>query len=753
MQMTVTDNGDLLARILERIKVVRGPNRRGDYIAWCPFHPDGQGKPPHQPNLHVGERGFICHACGEKGGLTTLARKLNLEERRPACDSNNPNGTYDYRDEQGTLLFQVVRRQPKGFFQRRPDGQGGWHNALGDTRRVLYRLPELLKDPGATVWIVEGEKDAERLAGLGLVATTNPGGAGKWRDEYAESLRDRDVVVIPDCDEPGRRHAQQIAADIQRTARRVRLFELPDLPHKGDVSDWLNRGHNRRELEDLAASCADYEPPGHTPESSPPLASVEEGGKTQTDRLVQAGLDAGLRMLRDEKDDVHVRIWVDDHWETRSVTARPVRSWLTRQYERRHRTIPNLTAVNNAIHALEARARFDGERVALQNRIASDEGTIYYDLADAKWRAVRITGGGWEVVNDPPPLFRRYAHQQAQVLPVAGGTAETLFDFINIADPEIRLLFLVYVISCLVPSIPHPVCILYGPQGSSKTTTCRIIRQLIDPSVAAVSAMPERSEQLIQSLAHNWLAVYDNVSGLSRWASDTFCRAATGDGFAKRALYTDDEDFIWTFKRCAVINGINIAAVQPDLMDRSILIGLDRISAGTRRSESELWAAFDLARPKLLGALFTALSTAIREKPNLIACELPRMADFAHWGMAIAAGLGELSSTFLSAYDANIQRQNNEVINAHPLATVVVEFVDREGEWNGTATELLTAIDQVAERQHVNTSDRQWPKQPNQLTRRLNELSATLHDAGIEVRVDRDRHGSRVTLTAKGGKV
>lgn len=162
---------------------------------------------------------------------------------------------YDYRDETGTVLYQAVRfENPKTFRQRRvlEDGTTSW--GLDGVRLVPYRLPELLAaDPALTVFVVEGEKDADRLASLGLVATTGAMGAGKWRPEYAEALAGRHVVVIPDNDRPGREHADAAIASLLGTAASVRLMPLP-VPEKGDVSDWLDAGHTGDELEVLAAS-------------------------------------------------------------------------------------------------------------------------------------------------------------------------------------------------------------------------------------------------------------------------------------------------------------------------------------------------------------------------------------------------------------------------------------------------------------------------------------------------------------------
>lgn len=169
--------------------------------------------------------------------------------------------TYDYSTRDGELLFQVCRMEPKGFRQRRPDGRGGWTWKLGDVIRVIYRFPEVVDaDPADWVLVVEGEKDADRLAALGLVATTNAGGAGNWKPEYTESLRARRVCVFPDNDIRGRQHADAVARSLHGTAAEVRVVELPGLPPKGDVSDWLGVGGTAEQLLELADQATPWRP-------------------------------------------------------------------------------------------------------------------------------------------------------------------------------------------------------------------------------------------------------------------------------------------------------------------------------------------------------------------------------------------------------------------------------------------------------------------------------------------------------------
>ena len=229
--------------------------RGGDgWTARCPAHDDEHN------SLSIGEGAggrllLHCHAgcsfeavCAAAGISGSLASQIVA--------------TYDYLDETRALLYQSVRFHPKGFIQRKPSG-AGWAYKLNGVRRIPYRLPELLTaDPSERIYIVEGEKDVDTLVSLGLVATTNAGGAGKWRDEYSEHLRGRHVVIIPDNDDPGRKHAEQVAHSLRGVSATISILELPDLPPKGDVSDWLDAGGSAEWLCALADDAPEWKPEG-----------------------------------------------------------------------------------------------------------------------------------------------------------------------------------------------------------------------------------------------------------------------------------------------------------------------------------------------------------------------------------------------------------------------------------------------------------------------------------------------------------
>jgi putative DNA primase/helicase len=278
--------------LLEKLTGVR---RVGDgYEARCPAHDD------QHPSLTIanGTRGIVlrCHA-GCAASAVVMALGLTMKDLFDGEGAPREIAAYDYRDEHETVLFQVVRYADKRFAQRRPGG-AGWIWNLRGVRRVLYRLPELLgAGPTERVYLVEGEKDADALARLGPVATTNPGGAGKWRGEFSEALRGRHVVVLPDNDDPGREHARTVQKALAGVAATVHVLTLPGLSEHGDVSDWLAARHTVDELRALVAeveaSPRSENPTPDSPTIFVPLQSFLAEPETSVDWIVGGLLPAG----------------------------------------------------------------------------------------------------------------------------------------------------------------------------------------------------------------------------------------------------------------------------------------------------------------------------------------------------------------------------------------------------------------------------------------------------------------------------
>lgn len=223
------------------------PGKDGEWECRCPAHED------HKPSLWIKDRAgkmvIACRAGCDRRAIIEAAG-LTWGDLFVTTDKPRIVAAYDYTDEGGKLLFQAVRFEPKGFRQRRPakrgeQGQGGWVWSIAECRRVLYQLPRIAS--AKCVILVEGEKDAETVNSLalpGVVATCNPMGAGKWHDDYTAQLKGKRVVILPDNDQPGKDHAQRVKQALGDAAR---IVELPGLPEKGDVSDWLAR-HTKEEF-------------------------------------------------------------------------------------------------------------------------------------------------------------------------------------------------------------------------------------------------------------------------------------------------------------------------------------------------------------------------------------------------------------------------------------------------------------------------------------------------------------------------
>jgi hypothetical protein len=336
------------------------------------------------------------------------------------------------------------------------------------------------------------------------------------------------------------------------------------------------------------------------------------------------------------------------------------------------------------------------------------------------------------MINKPPIIFRRLAHQNKQVWPVKESNIDLLSGYVNLSNDAERLLFTVYTVAAFIPGFPHPLLILHGQQGAGKSTPMRLLKKLIDPSQISGLPAPRNNEAFVQLAYHHAFLFFDNLSTLPTWFSDSLARASTGDSFSKRMLFTDDDDVFYVVQRPMALNGISQVITKPDLLDRSILLKLERIDQDKRRPEKVFWEEFEEDKPIILGSIFDTLGKAMAIYPNIDLEKSPRMADFAKWGCAIAEAIGSTKEAFLAAYNSNIDRQNDEAIYASSVAQAILMFMDEQDEWEGTPADLLVKLEKIAFAKQLDR-DYSWPKGPVWLTRRLNEVQTNLASKGINV--------------------
>ena len=464
------------------------------------------------------------------------------------------------------------------------------------------------------------------------------------------------------------------------------------------------------------------------------VIEIQQSG-SQTGLLLQLleslEKEGHIQYFHNEKQEPFVKALINNNYLILQCKSKRLIMHLSKLFWDKFKKPINQEGLSSVIRIIEAKACFGDSQHKLFNRIARHQGAILYDLSDEKNRAVKITSEGWEIIDNPPILFKRHSHQQPQSEPSLNGDVRNFLKFVNIKDENHEILLLVWLISCFIPDFPHPVLNIYGPQGSAKSSLLKLLKRLIDPSCIELTSLKGDHAELTQLLYHHWFIPFDNVSALKVNCSDILCRAVTGDGFSKRELYSDDEDVIYNIKRCIGINGINLATTKPDLLERSILLELARITPTDRKEEQEILEEFEKERPGILGNIFTIVSKAMKIKPLVKLSSRPRMADFASWGAAISEALGYGTSEFLNAYGVNIKEQNQEVLNESVVAQVLITFMEKRLGWIGTTSELLDSLRVQAISLKIDTAQRGWPKSEAALGKVLNSLKANLEEEGI----------------------
>lgn len=452
-----------------------------------------------------------------------------------------------------------------------------------------------------------------------------------------------------------------------------------------------------------------------------------------------------ILLFHDKDKEGYAKIKLENGYSIYKITGNEFRRYLCYQVWQKFKVAISRETQNTVIGLIEGNAVHEGVQHDLQLRTAWVDGDLWYDLGLG--RAVKITGSGWEIVPDAPIIFKNLTHQEQQVDPVPADVknAEDVFKYMNLSEDEsLKCLMMIYLCGILLPDVPRPVLAIHGQQGSAKSTLLRVIKKLLDPSVVELLTYPKSSVELIQQLSHHYLVFFDNISEIKDSLSDDLCRACTGQAYTKRRLYTDDDDVIYHYKRAVAINGINLVAQKPDLLDRSLIYELQPITKEQRIDESSFWSRFEEEKPKILGAIFTILSKAMAIKDTIVLERKPRLADFAIWGCAIAEALGYGKDRFLTAYETNIDKQNIEALNASPVAQLVMAFMEDYDEWKGSAKTLLDEFTKIADAHGLK---KEVPKSVNWLWRRIKEVKANLNTVGIDAYHDDSARPRRIVIT------
>lgn len=482
-----------------------------------------------------------------------------------------------------------------------------------------------------------------------------------------------------------------------------------------------------KEVKSIAASIGSYEPGSMT----------KDGRDSQATKLV--GLASNLQLFHTADMEVFASCEVDDHSETWRLRDAICKRWLASLYYQTFGKAPSSQSVANALDVLEGRAIHEGTEREVFVRIARHESAVYLDLADPSWRAVEVTADGWRIVPKPPVKFRRARGMMPLPVPEPGGRITELRPFLNVASDDDFVLVISHLVAAFRPEGPYPLLVLQGEQGTAKTTVARVLRELVDPSSTPVRSEPREVRDLMIAARNSWCTVFDNISRLPQWLSDSLCRLSTGGGFSTRELYSDDQEKLFEAKRPIILNGIDGVAIRGDLVDRAILMYLPVIPREERKPERRFWRDFRDVQPRILGALLDALSCALRLLPTVNLQSQPRMADFAEWVTAAEPALGWRSGAFMVAYESNRSSANTLTLEASPIVAPLRRLCAR-GNWEGTAATLLHELSKHTNDRNVQPRD--WPKAPWHLSLHLRRIAPNLRAAGLDVHFDEKTPGS-----------
>lgn len=468
--------------------------------------------------------------------------------------------------------------------------------------------------------------------------------------------------------------------------------------------------------------------------------SEKQTQATQATRLLNSVMSR-LELFHAAEGECFASVQNNGHQETHKLNSRSFKDWLSYESYRQEGKTPNAQTMTDVIQTLTGKARFDSPQTEVFLRVAEKDDAIYVDLCDETWRVVEITKDGWRVLNNSPVKFRRTKGMLALPEPLPGGNLTRLRNFINVCESDF-VLVLAWLVGCFCYNKPYPVLILHGEQGSAKSTTSRTLRRLVDPNKADLREKPKENRDLMIAANNGYVVAYDNLSSLSPELSDSMCRLATGGGFSTRELYSNDEETIFDVVRPLILNGIEETVSRSDLLDRALIIECPRITEQSRKTEAECKSSFASEHGKLLGALFDAVSCAIRELPNVKLERLPRMADFAKWACAAEPAFNLPGRTFLARYESNRATAHAVTLDSSPIGKALVGFMQGKTVWQGTAEELRGLLTLGFDNGLTG-----FPKTAKALGGAIKRLAPTLRANGFDVTSQRANNARTITIT------
>ena len=449
--------------------------------------------------------------------------------------------------------------------------------------------------------------------------------------------------------------------------------------------------------------------------------------------------DSGVVPFRTvDLDGCFVRFPVSGHFEIAGLKSERFKAWAVDKHFQATGREPQ--DIYGALMLMEAEA-WKEPKVKTYVRVGRCEGKIYLDLCDDGYRAVEIDTDGWRIVENPPVWFLRSGSMLSLPDPQPGGCLTMLRDIISVGDAEFVLLC-GWLVASFNPEGPYPVLSLSAEAGSGKSFLTECLKSVFDPDRNPRLSPFKDVDAIFAAAGSRWIMAYDNLTKLTEEDSDHLCRLATGGGFTKRKLYSDNDDFSMSAARPLILNGIVSPVVKMDLLDRAYTIRLNPIPEGSRRTERDLRTAFGKLHPLILGAILTAISCALREQ-DFYPRGLSRMADAATFTIQAekGGGLPWKIGTFQRILADMERAKKDEAIQDDAVASLLLEISGADG-WSGSLRDFLMLLHSGK----TNEELRFLPGTPRAVAKRIEEAKPFLRSLGVRIEKRKTKHGQVIAV-------
>ncbi len=595
----------------------------------------------------------------------------------------------------------------------------------------------------------------------GHVAVTSPGGSKAAAKADWRPLAGRHVVIWPAAAAPGAKYAQAGAVALKEAgAASVAVIAAPAGVGKGwDAADAEAEGWTPAQAAEFLRAAASA---GADPARKPAAAEAKARDKgAKGARGVEGVIDLvrseGVEFWRDAEQNAYATISLNGHRENYAIESRAFSEWVVRVAFDAGLTPPNANTLKESLLLFGAWARFEGAEKTPVRRSGQRGGKIYLDLGDARWRVVEVDCAGWRILEAHDVPIVRSKLMLPLVEPEGGGSLGDLIRFLNMSD-DAKKLVVGWALMALAGKGPYPILMLNGEEGSAKTSQTKLLKGLIDPSVAPIRALPREERVLAVSARHSHALAFDNASTIDADMSDALCRVSTGAGLSARSLYSNEEEHTLFVKNPVILNGIPNLASRPDLASRALLVKLPPIPETERMTEGELDAEWSKVAPYVLGVLLDALSRALKKLPETKLERSGRMADFEQFVEAAASALDWAPGEFSEALRGVRAATDDILVGENEVAAAIVEFIRDQPShrWRGAPSLLLELLGQRVT--DATRRGRYWPTSATSLGKKFDRVASVLRRFGVDVErghsgdrfwtIDAARYAARVAASA-----